>query len=97
MTLEQIAVTEHARIRLEERGISIEDVVCCLDSGQVIHRYDDDKPLPSCLISGRGADGKPLHIVASKDDSFVYLITAYHPDADKWNSDFSKRLKREVL
>lgn len=93
MQLEKIAITEHARMRLLERGISIEDVSCCLDNGIVIRNYDDDKRLPSCLILGYGVNGKPLHIVVSKDDSFVYLITAYWPDTDKWNVDFSKKIE----
>ena len=34
--INNIAVTEHARIRLIERGIAINDVVSCITSGEII-------------------------------------------------------------
>lgn len=30
---EQIAITEHARRRLVERGISVNDIIRCIDTG----------------------------------------------------------------
>ena len=35
-SINNIAVTEHARIRLIERGIAINDVVSCISSGEII-------------------------------------------------------------
>lgn len=49
--LDKIAITKHARIRLEERGIS-------------------------------------------KDEEFIYLITAYFPDSNQWEDDFRTRKER---
>ena len=37
--------------------------------------------------------GKFIHIVISRDDEFIYLITAYYPDEQQWNSDFKTRRK----
>lgn len=90
---EQIAVTEHARRRLLERGITVSDIMRCIEAGEIIKQYEDDKPFPSCLILGRTEDMKPLHVVASHDDAWIYLITAYYPDSDIWEPDF--RAKRE--
>ncbi len=47
---ESIAITEHARIRLYERNISIDDIVNGINTGEIIKQYPDDKPLPSCLM-----------------------------------------------
>lgn len=58
-SLDKIAVTKHARIRLEERGIHMDD--------------------------------KPLHFVISRDEEFIYLITAYFPDIRQWENDFKTR------
>lgn len=44
---EQIAITEHARRRLIERGISVNDIIRCIDTGEIIKQYEDDKPFPS--------------------------------------------------
>ncbi len=89
--LKQISVTEHARIRLIERGIVIDDIINCIRTGKIIKQYEDDKPFPSCLILGASTHNTPIHIVASTDDEYIYLITAYYPDNTKWESDFKTR------
>ncbi|MGN0620052.1 MAG: DUF4258 domain-containing protein [Ruminiclostridium sp.] len=90
---EHYAVTEHARIRLLERRITLDDVMSCVANGEIIEQYEDDKPLPSCLVLGMEVRGKYIHIVVSHDDEFIYLITAYYPDKQQWNSDFKTRRK----
>jgi len=91
---ERIAITEHARCRLVERGISVNDIIRCIDTGEIIKQYEDDKPFPSCLILGAAIDGEYIHVVASHDSEWIYLITAYHPDADVWEPDFKTRKER---
>ena len=90
---EHYAVTEHARIRLYEREITLDDVMCCVSNGEIIEQYENDKPLPSCLVLGMAVRGKFIHIVISRDDEFIYLITAYYHDEQQWNSDFKTRRK----
>ena len=91
---ERIAITEHARRRLIERGISVDDIIRCIGTGKIIRQYEDDKPFPSCLILGTSVDGEYIHIVASHDSEWLYLITAYHPDAGAWEPDFITRKER---
>lgn len=90
----QIAVTEHARQRFIERGITISDIIKCIAEGEIIRQYEDDKPFPSCLILGMTANNTPLHTVVSHDDVFIYLITAYYPDKQIWGPDFKTRKER---
>ena len=89
--LNKIAVTKHAKIRLEERGIHMDDIVAAIAKGEIIKEYTDDKPLPSCLILGQSMEGEPLHLVISRDEEFMYLITAYFPDSNQWEDDFKTR------
>lgn len=91
---EHIAITEHARRRLVERGISVNDIIRCIDTGEIIKQYEDDKPFPSCLILGVAIDGKYIHVVVSHDSEWIYLITAYHPDANVWEPGFKTRKER---
>lgn len=91
---ENMAITEHARIRLYERNISIDDIVNGINTGEIIKQYEDDKPLPSCLVLGFSVKLQYIHIVVSCDIDFVYLITAYFPDPDIWKSDFKTRRGR---
>lgn len=92
--LENIAITEHARIRLYERNISIDDIVNGINTGEIIKQYEDDKPLPSCLILGFSVKSEYIHMVVSCDASFIYLITAYFPDPEIWENDFKTRKGR---
>lgn len=91
---EQIAITEHARRRLMERGISVNDIIRCIDTGEIITQYEDDKPFPSCLILGTAIDGEHIHVVVSHDRGWIYLITAYRPDPGVWEPDFKTRKER---
>ena len=88
---ERIAITEHARLRLIERGLTIGDVMQCIASGEIIEQYEDDTPFPSCLVLGLTMSRRPVHVVVSHDDGFIYLITAYLPDTQKWSSDYKTR------
>ena len=88
---EHYAVTEHAKLRLAERGIKLKDVINCVENGEILEQYETDKPLPSCLVLGLSIENKYLHAVVSHDDEFIYLITAYYPDLTKWNSDYKTR------
>lgn len=89
-TAEHYAVTEHARIRLLERGIVLADIIKCVENGEIIEQYENDKPLPSCLVLGLSAREKAIHIVVSHDE-FIYLITAYFPVEEYWEDDFRTR------
>lgn len=88
---ENIAITEHARIRLYERNISINDIVNGINTGEIIKQYEDDRPLPSCLILGFSIKSAYIHIVVSCDTDFIYLITAYFPNPEIWEADFKTR------
>lgn len=75
-SINNIAITEHARIRLIERGIVINDVVSCIASGEIIKQYEDDKPFPSCLILGTSTNSTPIHIVVSTDGEYNGNLTS---------------------
>ncbi len=87
----KIAVTEHARLRLFEREIKILDIVRCIETGEIVERYDDDKPFPSCLILGEDTKEQLFHAVVSSDGEFIFLITAYYPDTSRWESGYKNR------
>lgn len=86
-----IQITLHAAKRLEQRGILLKDVMACIMNGEIIEQYPDDYPYPSCLIFGWNVDGKILHAVIGQHESELFLITAYFPNTEKWESDFKTR------
>ena len=59
----------HAAKRLEQRGISIKDVMNCIMHGEIIEQYPTDYPYPSCLILGVTVDDKFLHTVIGSNQA----------------------------
>ncbi|MCQ4643311.1 DUF4258 domain-containing protein [Blautia coccoides] len=39
--LENIAITKHAKERLRERGIKVDDITHCMNTGEIIRQYED--------------------------------------------------------
>jgi hypothetical protein len=70
-------------------------VIETLRSGELIRDYAEDKPFPSALFLGYVGD-RPLHVVASCDEQNrrVFIITAYEPSLDIFESDY--RTKRKI-
>ena len=83
----------HCSNRLDKRDISRTDVKNALKNGKIIEYYYEDYPYPSCLILGKCSNNKRLHIVCGINKEFLYMITAYYPDENKWDDDMKIRRK----
>ncbi len=85
---------EHAIQRMFERDISEGDVEDTVKNGDIIEEYLDDKPYPSFLALKFYE--KPLHVVFAKneEDGEIIVITAYHPDKEKWSDDYKTRISK---
>ncbi|MBR4754643.1 MAG: DUF4258 domain-containing protein [Lachnospiraceae bacterium] len=90
----KMVITQHSRKRFSERGISLNDVCESINSGEIIEQYPDDYPFPSCLILGITIHNQYIHVVVSMNENVIYLITAYLPNSDKWESDWKTRKER---
>jgi len=91
----QIEWRKHALQRMLERSISRADVIEVVIKGEVIEEYKDDKPFPSALYF-MVINNRPLHAVASFDkvNAKVYIITAYEPSLEEFESNFKTRRKK---
>ena len=88
----KILWTEHIALRLMQRDIKRADVLECIQTGEIIEQYPTDKPFPSCLILGKSVLGVDIHVVCGLDkDMICYIITAYYPSLEKWESDLKTR------
>lgn len=65
----QYRLTKHATIVRLERGISIIEMEQVLLNGEIIERYPDAQPYPSCLVLGWLASGDPPHVVCSRGNT----------------------------
>jgi hypothetical protein len=73
--------------------ISTGDVRKVLEEGEIIEDYPEDARGHSCLILGRGRDGRPIHIVCTPKDEYLAIVTAYIPDEAQWSGNFKTRIK----
>ena len=83
----RVTITQHATLRLLERGITMSDIVTVIKTGEIIRQYEDDKPFPSCLVLGQGDTGLAIHTVVSHDGVIMYVITGYYPDPNIWQGN----------
>ena len=82
----------HALRRMEQRQVSAADVRLVLATGQVVEDYPDDRFGASCLLLGRTAGNRPLHVVCSYPQRpLVKIITVYEPDPAEWQPGFTNR------
>ncbi|MEK7872065.1 MAG: DUF4258 domain-containing protein [Nitrospirota bacterium] len=86
----------HALERMMERGISRDIVKNVLLSGEIIELYPDNKPYPSALFLGRyGEELYHVVIALNSQSGYCFIITAYKPDLEHFESDYKTRRKRE--
>ena len=66
-----------------ERNVSSENILALLMVGEIIERYLDDDPCPSCLMLGYIED-IPYHLVLGLCEDHLRLITVYIPEEEQW-------------
>lgn len=91
---DMVFLTSNCSLRLEQRGITEDDIESALNSGTIIEQYPEDYPWLSCLILGY-SDNRPLHICMGSNGEAAKLITAYWPNPEKWSADFMQRKENE--
>ena len=89
--MERIYWTKHCLNRLNQRNILVPEVKEAINNGEIIEYYYEDYPHPSCLILGYTKNSIKLHIVCGISRDILYIITAYHPDENKWEEDMKIR------
>ncbi len=92
-TDETIQMTAHVHKRCRERNITMDEIQRCILHGEIIEDYPNDYPFPSALVL-ECTIGKPIHVVAGLSDKYLWIITAYYPDLDKWENDFKTRKEK---
>jgi hypothetical protein len=87
----QFEYSQHAVDQSILRQITVQELREAIAIGDVIEDYPNDKYGPSCLVFGRSAKGRPIHIHCSDATrDLVKIITLYEPDPKEW-TDFRLR------
>ena len=82
----RIRITDHADEEAQNDMVSYDEILSSVLTGMIIEDYPDDKPYPSCLISGNTFKGAPVHSVwaYNKETRWTVLVTVYRPDPTIW-------------
>jgi hypothetical protein len=93
----QYRLTKHATIVRLERGIDLMEMEQVLLNSEIIERYSDAQPYPSCLVLGWLNSGDPLHVVCSKSNTepALRIVTLYEPEDALWESDYKTRKRKK--
>ncbi|MEI9476508.1 MAG: DUF4258 domain-containing protein [Deltaproteobacteria bacterium] len=75
--------SDHAVKRMMKKSIDRHEVEESVLKGEIIEEYPHDKYSPSCLIYGKTAGGRELHVQISLPPTVV-VITTYEPDPEEW-------------
>ncbi len=80
-----VKFTDHARIEMLNDNIRVDDILAVVNTGEVIEKYPDDKPFPSCLVYAN-VNNIPIHVVCAmpQNTEILIIVTTYLPDPDKW-------------
>lgn len=89
----KIKWSSHASARMQQRGISQDDVKNCIMKGEIIEQYPDYWLNPACLIFGYSVNNKIIHIVVGLDN-YIHIVTAYFPSEEKFEADMKTRKER---
>ena len=84
--------TLHASERMIERDIAVAEVVEALLSktAEIIEDYPNAPRGSSCLVLGKTARGRSLHVHSSYPPG-VAIITSYQPEPNDWVNERTRR------
>jgi hypothetical protein len=86
-----IRVTDHTREEMEAEAITQAEVLEAITAGQIIENYPDHQRGACCLLSGRTAKGRPLHVVCTTSLPLLVIITVYVPTPPKWTNPTERK------
>ena len=89
-----IRITAHAHQEMVAEDILLQDVMDVLRDAVVLENYAEHKRGPCCLVCGRTARGRYVHVVCTTSLETAIIITVYEPQPPKWPTPFDRGVTR---
>jgi hypothetical protein len=89
-----ILISEHGYNELAEDGITAREVIAGIHDAVMVEEYPDYPKGPCILVLQKDQKGKPIHVVWGIPKGYnkpVVLVTAYRPDLELWDENFTER------
>ena len=87
----QYRLRVHARQRLAQRGVSLNQIRQIIEHGEVLEVHPDAEPWPKCLLLGFLDADTPLYVSVAYDGVRVYIITAHWMNPEWWLDPRTRR------
>ncbi|MGR3310453.1 MAG: DUF4258 domain-containing protein [Candidatus Brocadiales bacterium] len=88
---ESIRITQHAQQEMVEEGVTLDEVLHAIATGQILENYPEHRRGACCLLNGVTQKGLPLHIVCTTAQPVLIIITVYEPKLPKWVTPTQRR------
>ncbi len=69
---------------MAEEGISLDEVLQAVAGGQILENYPEHRRGACCLLYGRTANGRHLHVVCTTAQPVLIVITVYELRPPRW-------------
>ena len=88
---DNVRVTVHAQQEMVEEGVTLDEVLEAILTGQILEDYPQHRRGACCLIGGATRAGRALHVVCTTAQPVLILITVYEPRPPKWITPTQRR------
>jgi len=90
----QVRISEQGYDELSEDDIPIREILSGVQMAAVVEDYPQFGKGPAVLVLQFDGSKRPVHVVWGIPKGYsspAVLVTAYRPDPEKWNGDFTGR------
>ena len=92
----EVRISDHGYDEMAADDLYVRDVTKSIVDAVVIEEYPDYARGPCVLVLQKDQKGEPIHVVwgiPKGKSTPAVLVTAYRPDPQRWERDFTRRKK----
>ncbi len=89
-----VRISEHGYDELANDDLLAREIVSGIEGAVLVEDYPDYPKGASILVLQKDKHGQPVHVVwgiPKGEESPAVMVTAYRPDPDRWNINFTER------
>lgn len=90
----EVRISEHGYDELADDRLTVEEALAGVHEATMVETYPENPRSPSLLLLQKDREGFPIHVVWGIPRGYnspVVLVTAYRPDPERWDENFTKR------